>query len=74
MEAKSSDLLAEKQAKAALEKKILGMQSSMLIGGHQRGSGGGPELKSLLAAEQRRIKREYEQRLRDLEREREGDL
>ena len=58
----------EKEHKRHLEQRINSMQSQLLIGGHKVEDM--PAFRSLLKKEQRRIRSEYEERLRELEKER----
>jgi kinesin family protein 3/17 len=70
LEKKSREFLVEKQAKRALEERIAGMQSQMLTGGQKIEDT--PAFRSLLMAEHKRIRNEYESKLQELEAERQG--
>lgn len=70
LEKKSREFIAEKQAKRALEERIAGMQSQMLTGGQKIEDT--PAFRSLLMAEHKRIRNEYESKLQELEAERQG--
>lgn len=70
LEKKSREFLMEKQAKRALEERIAGMQSQMLTGGQKIEDT--PAFRSLLMAEHKRIRNEYESKLQELEAERQG--
>lgn len=62
--------MMEKEEKRHLEQRINSMQSQLLIGGHKVEDM--PAFRSLLKKEQRRIRSEYEERLRELEKERQN--
>ncbi|GBG86232.1 hypothetical protein CBR_g41137 [Chara braunii] len=68
LEEKSKEFMNEKLEKQQLEQRITNMQSQLLIGGHKIEDT--PAFRSLLQAEHRRIRTEYETRLAELERER----
>eukprot|EP00884_Botryococcus_braunii_P022705 jgi/Botrbrau1/9118/Bobra.0305s0022.1 len=65
---RSREFMQEKEAKRKLEQRISSMQSQLLIGGNKIEDT--PVFRNLLAREQQRIRSEYEERLRELERER----
>eukprot|EP00877_Chromochloris_zofingiensis_P011298 jgi/Chrzof1/6421/Cz18g10030.t1 len=68
LEARSQEFMKEKEEKRQLEAKIQSMQSQMLIGGSKPEDI--PAFRTLLAKEHKRIRSEYESRLRELEAER----
>ncbi|KAK9829931.1 hypothetical protein WJX72_008705 [[Myrmecia] bisecta] len=70
LEQRSREFMMEKEEKRRLEARISSMQSQLLIGGHKIEDM--PVFRTLLAREHRRIRGEYEERLRELERERQG--
>lgn len=68
LEARSKQIASEKEEKRRLEEKITSMQSQLLIGGHKIQDI--PVFRQMLEIEQRRIRTEYEKRLKELEEER----
>eukprot|EP00192_Tetraselmis_astigmatica_P009512 CAMPEP_0117662330 /NCGR_PEP_ID=MMETSP0804-20121206/7998_1 /TAXON_ID=1074897 /ORGANISM="Tetraselmis astigmatica, Strain CCMP880" /LENGTH=929 /DNA_ID=CAMNT_0005469227 /DNA_START=440 /DNA_END=3229 /DNA_ORIENTATION=- len=70
LEQRSREFMVEKEHKRHLEQRINSMQSQLLIGGHKVEDM--PAFRSLLKKEQRRIRSEYEERLRELEKERQN--
>lgn len=68
LENASAEFMREKQEKKELEAKIAAMQSQLLIGGNKLEDI--PAFRTLLAREHKRIRGEYEARLRELEAER----
>eukprot|EP00879_Flechtneria_rotunda_P030441 GHRR01033073.1.p1 GENE.GHRR01033073.1~~GHRR01033073.1.p1 ORF type:complete len:325 (+),score=168.12 GHRR01033073.1:584-1558(+) len=68
LETASAEFMREKEQKKELEAKIAAMQSQLLIGGNKLEDI--PAFRTLLAKEHRRIRGEYEARLRELEAER----
>ncbi|KAG1674732.1 hypothetical protein FOA52_013567 [Chlamydomonas sp. UWO 241] len=70
LERRSREFLREKEEKRQLEIKIHAMQSQMLVGGAKLEDV--PAFRAILAREHRRIRDEYETRLRDLEQERQA--
>ncbi|MEW5308187.1 MAG: hypothetical protein WDW38_000164 [Sanguina aurantia] len=70
LEKRSREFLREKEEKRQLEAKISVMQSQLLVGGSALEDV--PAFRALLAREHKRIRGEYEARLRELESEREG--
>lgn len=68
LETASAEFMREKEEKKELEAKIAAMQSQLLIGGNKLEDI--PAFRTLLAKEHRRIRGEYEARLRELEAER----
>ncbi|CAL5221751.1 g4003 [Coccomyxa viridis] len=68
LEQRSREFMREKEEKRRLETRIANMQSQLLIGGSKLEDT--PVFRTLLAREQRRMRGEYEIRLRELERER----
>lgn len=70
LEQRSREFMLEKEEKRQLEARINSMQSQLLIGGHKVEDM--PAFRSLLKKEQRRIRGEYEERLRELEKERQN--
>lgn len=70
LEARSREFLKEKEEKRHLEAKISAMQSQLLQGGNKPEDT--PALRALLVHEQRRIRSEYEERIKQLESERSG--
>lgn len=68
LEARSKQFLAEKEEKRKLEEKITSMQSQLLIGGHKIQDI--PVFRQMLELEQKKIRNEYEKRLKELEEER----
>lgn len=70
LEQRSREFMVEKEEKRQLEARINSMQSQLLIGGHKVEDM--PAFRSLLKKEQRRIRSEYEERLRELEKERQN--
>ncbi|GBF92416.1 hypothetical protein Rsub_04520 [Raphidocelis subcapitata] len=68
LEARSREFMREKEEKRQLEAKIASMQGQLLIGGTKPEDS--PTFRTLLAKEHRRIRGEYESRLRELEAER----
>ncbi|GMH40298.1 hypothetical protein BSKO_08202 [Bryopsis sp. KO-2023] len=68
LEERSREFMQEKKEKEKLEKKINGMQSQLLVGGQKLEEL--PVFRTLLAREHRRIRGEYEARLKELEKER----
>lgn len=67
LEKQSVEIARQKAAMAQLQKKIASMQSQLLIGGQKVEET--PEFRTLLAAEQARIRQQYEVRLAELEAE-----
>ena len=80
LEQRSAEVAQAKAEKRALEARISSMQSQLLVGGskgnqQQQGNGSledSDHVRSRLDAEHRRIRGEYEQRLRELERDRQA--
>ena len=81
LEQRSAEVAQAKAEKRALEARISSMQSQLLVGGSRgpqgQGGGGGSledsdHFRSRLDAEHRRIRGEYEQRLKELERDRQA--
>lgn len=70
LERRSREFVAEKQAKRELEKKIALMQSQMLIGGEKIEET--PAFRQLLKKEYERVHRVYNDKLSELERERQS--
>eukprot|EP00891_Asterochloris_glomerata_P006925 jgi/Astpho2/6925/e_gw1.00107.208.1_t len=70
LEQRSREFMIEKEEKRRLEQRISSMQSQLLIGGHKIEDM--PVFRTLLAREQGRIRAEYEERVRQLEQERQG--
>lgn len=70
LEQRSRDFMAEKEANRRLEQKIASMQSQLLTGGAALQDT--PAFRNLVAAEQRRLRQQYEARLVELEAERQG--
>ncbi|CAL8468827.1 g8368 [Coccomyxa elongata] len=68
LEQRSREFMREKEEKRRLEARIANMQSQLLIGGNKLEDT--PVFRTLLAREQRRMRDQYEERLRELERER----
>ncbi|KIZ07666.1 Osmotic avoidance abnormal protein 3 [Monoraphidium neglectum] len=68
LEARSREFMREKEEKRQLEAKIASMQGQLLIGGTKPEDS--PTFRTLLAKEHKRIRGEYESRLRELEAER----
>jgi hypothetical protein len=64
----SQQLLQEKAEKRQLEERIAGMQSQLLLGGVQP-TGTNAAFKQLIERERRTIAQQYEERLREMERE-----
>lgn len=69
LEARSKEVIQEKEEKKRLEDKIKAMSSQLLLGGQKIEES--PQFLSALEERQKVIKEEYEKKLRDLERERE---
>ncbi|KAK9805923.1 hypothetical protein WJX73_005541 [Symbiochloris irregularis] len=70
LERAAREFMRDKEDKARLEARIASLQSQLLTGGTSLETS--PAVRTLLAREQQRIRSEYEQRLKDLERERES--
>ncbi|GAX79497.1 hypothetical protein CEUSTIGMA_g6938.t1 [Chlamydomonas eustigma] len=70
LEKRSREFLREKEEKRQLEAKIQAMQSQMLVGGAKLEDV--PAFRAILAREHRRIRDEYETRLKELETERQA--
>lgn len=70
LERQSQEIMKHKQAMAALQTRIASMQSQLLVGGQKIEDT--PQFRSLLAKEQARIRQQYEERLQDLESERQN--
>eukprot|EP00803_Ostreobium_quekettii_P003237 evm.model.scf_359.6 EVM.evm.TU.scf_359.6 scf_359:28323-37645(+) len=70
LEKRSREFMREKTEKRRLETRISGMQSQLLFGGKKLEDS--PAFRNLLAKEHRRMRGEYEGRLRELERERQS--
>lgn len=70
LERLSRDLIAEKQEKQRLELRIREMTSQLLVGGHNVEDT--PEFRNALAIEHERIRGKYNERLQEIEREREN--
>ncbi|KAL4436916.1 hypothetical protein ABPG75_004055 [Micractinium tetrahymenae] len=70
LERQSQEIMRHKQAMAVLQTRIASMQSQLLIGGQKIEDT--PQFRTLLAKEQARIRQQYEERLRELENERES--
>eukprot|EP00899_Mesostigma_viride_P011379 jgi/Mesvir1/20241/Mv13477-RA.3 len=68
LEERSRDFMREKESKLKLEARIKTMQSQLLIGGHTIEDT--PAFRTLLQEEHRKIRREYDHRLQELEKER----
>ncbi len=68
LEARSREYMAEKQAKRKLEERIAMMKSQLLVGGQKIEDT--PAFQSAVQEEHERIRREYEDRVLELERER----
>lgn len=69
LERQSAEIMRHKAAMAALQGRISLMQSQLLVGGHRVEDT--PQFRQLLAAEQDRIRGQYQARLAELEAERE---
>ncbi|EFN55673.1 hypothetical protein CHLNCDRAFT_133904 [Chlorella variabilis] len=70
LERQSQEIMRHKTAMAALQTRIASMQSQLLIGGQKVEDT--PQFRTLLAKEQARIRGQYEERLRELESERQS--
>ncbi|DBA91171.1 hypothetical protein WJX77_002837 [Trebouxia sp. C0004] len=70
LEVRSREFMVEKEEKRRLEARITSMQSQLLIGGHKIEDM--PVFRTLLAREHKRIRAEYEERVKQLEQERQG--
>ncbi|KAL4430593.1 hypothetical protein ABPG77_005833 [Micractinium sp. CCAP 211/92] len=70
LERQSQEIMRHKQAMQALQTHIASMQSQLLIGGQKIEDT--PQFRTLLAKEQARIRQQYEERLRELENERQS--
>eukprot|EP00242_Pyramimonas_sp_CCMP2087_P003982 CAMPEP_0198214834 /NCGR_PEP_ID=MMETSP1445-20131203/44469_1 /TAXON_ID=36898 /ORGANISM="Pyramimonas sp., Strain CCMP2087" /LENGTH=657 /DNA_ID=CAMNT_0043890189 /DNA_START=574 /DNA_END=2543 /DNA_ORIENTATION=- len=65
---KSMEFMREKAEKRKLEERINSLQSQLLVGGHKVEET--PAFRAMLQQEHKRIRTEYERRLRDMEKER----
>eukprot|EP00210_Caulerpa_lentillifera_P001051 g1014.t1 len=70
LEERSREFMREKRLKEKLEKKINTMQSQLLLGGRKIEDT--PAFRTLVAMEHKKIRNEYEARLKELEKERES--
>ncbi|PSC74516.1 Kinesin-II 95 kDa subunit [Micractinium conductrix] len=70
LERQSQEIMRHKQAMAALQTRIASMQSQLLVGGQKIEDT--PQFRTMLAKEQARIRQQYEDRLRELESERQS--
>lgn len=68
LEARSKEFIQEREEKKKLEEKIGAMYSQMLVGGKKPEDT--PQFRSALEEQQKLIRKQYEQRLNDLEKER----
>ncbi|GAB4823415.1 hypothetical protein N2152v2_010461 [Parachlorella kessleri] len=70
LERQSKEIMRHKQVMAQLQSRITSMQSQLLIGGQKVEDL--PQFRTLLAKEQARIRQQYEDRLREIEKERQS--
>jgi hypothetical protein len=68
LQCRSQEFMREKQEKRKLEERINSLQSQLLVGGAQMEET--PAFRAKLQQEQRRMRREYESRLKEMEAER----
>ena len=72
LERRSEEFMKEKEDKRQLEQRINSLQGQMLVGGTEgKNVQDTPAFRSALQESQEKIRREYESRLHELERERE---